>query len=83
MDDCWAKSRMANGTIVADAEKFPKGMGYLADLAHSSGLKIGIYSDRGTNTCAGRPGSLNYEKVDAATVIVFVVLCFLCVYVFV
>lgn len=31
------------------------------------GLKMGIYSDAGTKTCAGYPGSLYYEDVDAAT----------------
>jgi alpha-galactosidase len=39
----------------------------LADYIHSKGLKFGLYSDAGTNTCAGRPGSLNYEKNDADT----------------
>lgn len=31
------------------------------------GLKIGIYSDAGKTTCAGYPGSLYYEDIDAAT----------------
>ncbi len=31
------------------------------------GLKFGIYTDRGTNTCAGRPGSQGYEALDAQT----------------
>jgi alpha-galactosidase len=35
--------------------------------AHSKGLKLGIYSDCGTHTCAGRPGSLGYETIDAQT----------------
>jgi alpha-galactosidase len=42
-------------------------MKYIADYAHSKGLKFGIYSDRGTQTCAGRPGSQGYEKKDADT----------------
>ena len=29
------------------------------------GLKFGIYSSAGTKTCAGLPGSLDYEKEDA------------------
>ena len=32
---------------------------------HSKGLKFGIYSDAGTNTCDGRPGSYGFEKIDA------------------
>lgn len=31
------------------------------------GLKFGIYGDYGTATCAGYPGSINYERVDANT----------------
>jgi alpha-galactosidase len=30
-------------------------------------LFSGIYSDAGYKTCAGRPGSLGFEKIDAAT----------------
>ena len=30
-------------------------------------MKFGIYSDAGNLTCAGRPGSLGYEEVDAKT----------------
>jgi hypothetical protein len=31
------------------------------------GLKFGIYTDRGTKTCAGRPASQGYESIDAQT----------------
>ena len=37
----------------------------LGDYIHSLGLKFGIYSSAGTKTCEGRPGSLNYEEIDA------------------
>ena len=33
----------------------------------SKGLKFGFYSDAGTETCQGRPGSLGYEDIDART----------------
>jgi alpha-galactosidase len=36
-------------------------------LAHARGLKLGIYSDSGSKTCAGRPGSYGYEEIDAKT----------------
>jgi len=42
-------------------------MKHLADYVHSKGLKFGIYSDAGTHTCAGRPGSKGYEHIDAQT----------------
>ena len=39
----------------------------VADYVHSKGLKFGIYSDRGTATCVGRPGSEGHETIDAQT----------------
>jgi alpha-galactosidase len=67
IDDCWQTSRDENGEIVADKERFPHGIKYLADYIHSKGLKFGIYSCAGTKTCAGRPGSLGHEYQDART----------------
>jgi len=68
IDDCWAaKAREANGTLLANPTSFPQGMKAVADYVHSKGLKFGIYTDRGTKTCAGYPGSENYEKIDAQT----------------
>jgi len=67
LDDCWAKGRYANGTVYPDAVAFPSGMKALADYVHSKGLKFGVYTDRGTLTCGGRPGSLDHEKIDADT----------------
>ena len=65
IDDCWQVSRDENGNIVPDPERFPNGIKALADYVHSKGLKFGIYSDAGTKTCAGRPGSWGYEYQDA------------------
>jgi hypothetical protein len=65
IDDCWQVKRDAAGNIVADPERFPSGIKSLADYVHSKGLKFGIYSDAGTKTCAGRPGSRGHEYQDA------------------
>jgi alpha-galactosidase len=65
IDDCWQVSRDENGFIVADPERFHSGIKALADYVHSKGLKFGIYSDAGTKTCAGRPGSQGHEYQDA------------------
>jgi len=65
IDDCWQLSRDENGFIVADAQRFPSGLKALADYVHAKGLKFGIYSDAGTKTCAGRPGSQGHEYQDA------------------
>ena len=57
--------RDGNGNIVADAKRFPSGINALADYVHAKGLKFGLYSDAGTKTCKGRPGSRGYEFQDA------------------
>src|SRR5579872_325006 len=67
IDDCWQVSRDSNGTIVADPVRFPHGIKALADYVHSKGLKFGIYTDAGTETCQGRPGTLGHEAQDART----------------
>jgi alpha-galactosidase len=67
IDDCWQVSRAADGTIVADPQRFPSGIKALADYVHAKGLKFGIYSDAGTETCAGRPGAKGHELQDAKT----------------
>ncbi len=65
IDDCWQVDRDSRGTIIVDGKAFPSGIKALADYVHSKGLKFGIYSDAGTKTCAGRPGSWGYEFQDA------------------
>jgi alpha-galactosidase len=67
IDDCWQVKRDDAGNIVADPAKFPSGIRALVDYVHGKGLKLGIYTDAGTNTCEGRPGSLNHELQDAKT----------------
>jgi alpha-galactosidase len=67
IDDCWqAKARDSEGNLVADPLRFPGGIAALAEYVHDLGLKLGIYSDRGTKTCAGFPGSFDHEQQDAA-----------------
>jgi alpha-galactosidase len=65
IDDCWQAARDPAGNIVADSSRFPSGIKALADYVHAKGLKFGIYSDAGTKTCAGRPGSHGHESEDA------------------
>lgn len=66
LDGGWqASSRNATGFIVPNATKFPSGMKALSDYIHSLGLKFGVYTDRGSSTCDGHPGSKGYEKQDA------------------
>lgn len=66
IDDCWmTHSRDSGGRLVPDPVKFPDGIKGTADYVHSLGLKLGIYEDAGTATCAGYPGSLGHETTDA------------------
>jgi alpha-galactosidase len=65
IDDTWQGERDAQGNIQANS-KFPD-MKALADYVHSKGLKIGIYSGPGEQTCAKYAGSLGHEAQDAKT----------------
>lgn len=58
IDDCWLEMERdsTTGQLVADKKRFPSGIKALADYVHSKGLKLGIYNDMGTKTCAGYPG---------------------------
>ena len=65
IDDCWQGERDADGFLQPDPQRFPSGIGALADYVHARGLKLGIYSDAGAKTCAGRAGSQGHEYQDA------------------
>ncbi|MEO6729795.1 MAG: glycoside hydrolase family 27 protein [Ferruginibacter sp.] len=52
IDDGYFGGRDSNGNIISHPQRFPNGMKALADYIHSKGLKAGIYSDAGINTCA-------------------------------
>ena len=65
IDDTWEAGRDAQGNIQTN-KKFPD-MKALADYVHSKGLKLGIYSSPGPNTCAGYEGSYGHEAQDART----------------
>ncbi|WP_117885508.1 glycoside hydrolase family 27 protein [Aureibaculum luteum] len=51
-DDGFFGGRDQNGNLLVHKERFPSGMKSLAAYIHSKGLKAGIYSDAGSNTCA-------------------------------
>jgi len=73
IDDCWqARERNSTGYLLEDASRFPSGMGYLGEYVNNKCstknpekcLKFGIYSDYGTYTCGGFPGTMDHEKED-------------------
>jgi alpha-galactosidase len=76
VDDCWQDHRRGpDGALRSHPERFPAGIGALADYVHGQGLKFGLYGCPGTKTCsmsydgyAGvELGSLGHEAQDAAT----------------
>jgi alpha-galactosidase len=71
IDDCWSNKENqrdnVTGKIQPDYTKFPQGIKHTADEIHKLGLKLGIYSDAGSLTCAGYAGSLGHEVLDAKT----------------
>jgi alpha-galactosidase len=71
IDDCWSNKTVqrdnSTGQILPDYNKFPRGMKHVADEVHKLGLKLGIYSDAGSTTCAHYAGSLGHEVLDANT----------------
>ncbi len=51
IDDGYFGGRDTTGKLFANANKFPSGMKAFAAYVHSKGLKAGIYTDAGRNTC--------------------------------
>jgi alpha-galactosidase len=68
LDDCWSgHSRDSQGRL-QPSPLFPSGMQDLADFVHSKGMKLGLYSCVGTQTCKyNRPGSYGNFEIDAQT----------------
>lgn len=52
IDDGYFGGRQADGRLVIHPTRFPGGMKAVVDGIHALGLKAGIYSDAGRNTCA-------------------------------
>jgi alpha-galactosidase len=65
LDDCWEGTRGPDGVIRSN-ERFPD-MKALADYIHAKGLRFGIYSSPGPETCADYVGSYGHEAQDART----------------
>jgi len=63
IDDCWEGERDADGFILTN-KKFPD-MKALGEYIHGKGLKFGIYSSPGPQTCARFTGSYQHEDQDA------------------
>jgi len=51
IDDGYFGGRDQDGNLISHPTKFPSGMKSIADYIHSKGLKAGIYTDAGINSC--------------------------------
>ena len=66
VDDCWMAPETADdGRLLPHPERFPGGLADLAAYVHDRGLKFGLYSSAGTETCQGHPASLGHERPHA------------------
>ena len=52
IDDGFFAGRDSKGNLQIDAKRFPQGLKPVIDYIHNKGLKAGIYTDAGHNTCA-------------------------------
>ncbi|MDR1881529.1 MAG: alpha-galactosidase [Prevotella sp.] len=64
IDDGFFGARDRSGKMQVNAERFPNGMEPVVNHIHSLGLKAGIYTDAGNNTC----GSMAAEDHDESGV---------------
>jgi hypothetical protein len=76
IDDGYFGGRDGSNRLTAHSTKFPNGMKAVADYIHSKGLKAGIYSEVGQNTCGSiwdsdtygvGVGFYGHEEQDAKT----------------
>lgn len=51
IDDGYFGGRNANGKLITHKKRFPNTLRDLVDYLHNLGLKAGIYTDAGANTC--------------------------------
>ena len=74
IDDGFFGQRDKNGKMQPHPERFPRGLRPVVDHIHQLGMKAGIYSDAGANTCGSRydndengfgAGLYGHERQDA------------------
>ena len=68
LDDNWhSSSRDDSGALQGDLSTFAHGIPALVEKINALGLKVGIYSSNGTETCEDLPATLYHERTDALT----------------
>ncbi len=68
IDDNWVSPlRDEKGNLQGDLVTFSEGIPALVKKVNDLGVKLGIYSSNGTETCEDLPASLFHEREDALT----------------
>ena len=61
--------QLRSGRALCPAQCKAKASGWsILSTVHAAGLKLGIYTDSGSKTCAKYSGSLGFEEEDAAQI---------------
>lgn len=64
----WHGERGKHGEIVVNRRQWPHGMAWLASTLHEAGLRVGLYTDAGSQGCGGvHQGSYDHYRLDANT----------------
>jgi alpha-galactosidase len=64
----WQGARNAPGEITVSQTQWPHGMKWLTSTLHAAGLKVGLYTDAGSEGCGGpRQGSYGHYQQDVNT----------------
>lgn len=64
----WQGTRGPTGEITVNPQQWPHGMAWLTRTLHAAGLKVGLYTDAGTNGCGGTgQGSYGHYQQDVNT----------------
>ncbi|HXB65764.1 MAG TPA: glycoside hydrolase family 27 protein [Solirubrobacteraceae bacterium] len=64
----WEGKRGAAGEITVNPKQWPHGMKWLVSTLHAAGLKVGLYTDAGSEGCGGKTqGSYGHYQQDVNT----------------
>jgi alpha-galactosidase len=64
----WQGTRTATGEIAVSPTQWPHGMRWLTSTLHAAGLKVGLYTDAGSEGCGGpTQGSYGHYQQDVNT----------------